>query len=111
MYRLADAETVDVSEFQTAVKGRLEYKHNGNWGTACDDNANEAVAKVFCRTVHLPNSNAKILRNFGGGQGEILFINLRCRGSEDQITSCSRYNKIGIGNVCDHTEDLGVLCY
>lgn len=73
---MIDAKTVNVTLDKKAIKGRLEYYHQGSWGTACDDNASQGVAKVFCRTVDLPYSNAEIITKFGGGQGKILFINL-----------------------------------
>jgi len=29
-------------------EGRLEVNHDGIWGTVCDDNFNDAAAKVAC---------------------------------------------------------------
>ena len=49
--------------------------------------------------------------SFGGGKGPIYFANLMCTGRESEIKNCKRYNKIGIGEACNHNEDLGVKCY
>lgn len=58
----------------------------------------------------LPYENAELVREFGGGSGEVLFANVRCKGTEQDIKVCPRYQLIGIGSVCGHDEDLGVKC-
>jgi len=30
------------------TEGRLEVRHDGSWGTVCDDNFNDAAARVAC---------------------------------------------------------------
>lgn len=106
---MADAEII-TNEKGPAIIGRIEYNHSGYFGSTCDDNAAWATARVFCRQVQLPYLNAGLIKEFGGGHGEILFGNVRCKGDELDIKSCPRYELIGIGLICNHKEDLGVSC-
>ena len=73
------------------MQGRVEYLHRGAYGTACDDNVTPETAQVFCRSVNLPHENAELIKAYGGGSGEVLFGNLRCTGTENDIKSCPRY--------------------
>lgn len=43
-----------------STSGRFEYFYDGAWGTMCDDVAdnNDNAAKVICRTLDLPWTNA-----------------------------------------------------
>lgn len=38
----------------TQYEGRLEVYRHGQWGTVCDDNLNEKVSAVVCRTLGFP---------------------------------------------------------
>ncbi|XP_071549205.1 uncharacterized protein [Panulirus ornatus] len=90
--------------------GTVYVKHQGRWGTVCDDSFDENHAKVVCRslgyeggwTVSYPRAF------FGRGRGDILLDEPGCRGNEDWLGACQRV-VWGVSD-CDHHEDVGVLC-
>lgn len=41
--------TVDVRLVPGSNRGRVEVRHQGVWGTVCDDNFNNVDGKVICR--------------------------------------------------------------
>ena len=66
-----------------SIQGRVEHKYYNQWGTICDHKvSDEHTAQVFCKSLNLPSENAKVIENFGGGQGPIWFEDIKCRGTE-----------------------------
>ena len=59
---------------------------------------------IFCKSINLPYNKAETIQNFGGGTGQILQLNLMCRGDETQIDQCQRGKiiKPTIGEKCSH---------
>ena len=49
--RLIDSNVSDLRLVggRTSREGRLEIKHNGVWGTVCDDSFSDVDASVACR--------------------------------------------------------------
>ena len=91
-----------------ALKGRVEIKHNGEWGTVCDDLFDNNDAKVVCRSINANGGTQHQSAFFGQGSGSIWLDNLACGGTEASILDCGS-NGIGSHN-CGHGEDAGVTC-
>uniref|UniRef100_A0A8I6ALS1 Scavenger receptor cysteine-rich domain-containing protein DMBT1 n=1 Tax=Rattus norvegicus TaxID=10116 RepID=A0A8I6ALS1_RAT len=94
---------------QNRCEGRLEVRHEGEWGTVCDDRWNIKNARVVCRLLGCgPALGAPGRSHFGPGTGPILMNEVRCSGREDSLESCAhagwtRHN-------CHHREDASVIC-
>ena len=94
----------------TDMTGRLEVYYDGQWGTVCDDYFNRDAAMVVCRQLGFdPVGAVAVFRaGYGQGTGQIWLDNVRCTGSENNISSCPS-NAWGFNN-CGHSEDVGVIC-
>ncbi|XP_072048550.1 scavenger receptor cysteine-rich domain-containing protein DMBT1-like [Amphiura filiformis] len=91
--------------------GRVEVKIGQSYGTICHDLWDEKDAKVVCRHIGLPSSDAKPTGGaiFGKGTGPILLDDVQCVGSEPMVASCS-HRGFGFHFYCEHTNDAGVIC-
>ncbi|XP_068698547.1 deleted in malignant brain tumors 1 protein-like [Montipora foliosa] len=88
-------------------EGRVELYRYGAWGTVCDDDWDVRDAQVVCRELGFPFAiSAPANASFGRGSGRIWMNNVKCRGHESTIASCS---KSGISN-CGHHKDASVVC-
>ena len=94
-----------------SYEGRVEVYYNGVWGTVCDDIWHTSNARVVCRQLGLPYSNAEAIccgQEFGQGSGSIWLDDVSCTGSESRLQDC---NRRGWGSHnCGHHEDSGVKC-
>ena len=84
--------------------------HNNVWGTVCDDSWSTNDARVVCRQLRLPDSDAEAVVSaaFGEGSGQIWLDEVGCSGSESNLGEC-RHSGWGSHN-CGHWEDAGVRC-
>ncbi|XP_030284094.1 macrophage receptor MARCO-like [Sparus aurata] len=87
-------------------RGRVEVRHNGVWGTVCDDSFDTNDGTVICRM--LGYTRASTVFPAEAGSGQIWLDELRCTGTESSIFDCPN-SGIGTHN-CGHGEDVAVQC-
>ncbi|XP_065929462.1 deleted in malignant brain tumors 1 protein isoform X2 [Magallana gigas] len=94
----------------TQYEGRLEVYKFGRWGTVCDDDLNNNLSVVVCRSLGLPWKTSEAYGNavYGEGSGPIWLDNVNCFGSETSITEC-KHNGWG-SHDCDHSKDVSINC-
>ena len=87
----------------------MEIKHNGVWGTVCDDDWDLIDAQVVCRELgFLYAFSAPTEAHFGQGSGNIWLDNVACTGTESSLKNCG---STGWGSHnCGHSEDASVVC-
>ncbi|XP_071953930.1 scavenger receptor cysteine-rich domain-containing protein DMBT1-like isoform X2 [Antedon mediterranea] len=104
-------ENIRLVDGSTPLEGRVEVRHNGVWGTICDDSWDMVDASVVCRQLSFGSANgAYRAAFFGPGIGPILLDDVNCVGSEQDVLSCKNHMD-GIGaHDCEHGEDAGVQC-
>ena len=88
-------------------EGRVEWNVNGIWGSVCDDLWDLKDATVVCRELGFVSAReAVMLAGFGQSGGPILADDVRCRGTEESFSNCTKKTS----NDCGHSEDAGVIC-
>ncbi|XP_021375461.1 neurotrypsin-like [Mizuhopecten yessoensis] len=94
----------------SALEGRVEVYHNGQWGTVCDDSWDDNDARVVCRMLGYSGVHATHTSKarYGSGHGPIWLDETQCSGTETNLGQCN-FVPYGHGD-CDHTEDAGVVC-
>lgn len=89
--------------------GRVEIRHNDQWGTVCDDDWDIRDAQVLCRAMDCGSAvTAKSSAYFGEGDGDIWLDDVDCLGNETSLLHCT-HARLGESN-CGHAEDAGVIC-
>ncbi|NWT39723.1 C163A protein, partial [Chroicocephalus maculipennis] len=90
--------------------GRVEVKHNGEWGSVCvyDFDWEASWATVVCRQLGCGRvTRASAYAPFGEATGRI-WLQPFCRGNEKKLQDCPHF---GWGqHFCDHKRDVGVTC-
>ncbi|KAI4586292.1 hypothetical protein MJG53_004079 [Ovis ammon polii x Ovis aries] len=93
-------------------EGRVEVKHQGEWGTVGDYRWRLEDASVVCRQL---GCGAAIgfpgWAYFGPGLGPIWLLYTSCEGTESTISDCTHSDiKDYHNNSCSHDRDAGVVC-
>ncbi|NWT91567.1 C163A protein, partial [Urocynchramus pylzowi] len=89
--------------------GRVEVKHEEQWGTVCDGDWTIKDAEVVCKQLQCGSAVKALNRApFGQGTGPTWLYRVDCRGDESAIWNCSH---TGWGAfTCPHYFDIGVIC-
>ncbi|CAM5081415.1 unnamed protein product [Eretmochelys imbricata] len=103
------ADKLRLADGGSPCAGRVEVKHQNQWGTVCDDGWDMTDAGVVCKQLECGAAvSAHDQAHFGAGSGPIWLDNIACRSTESALWHC-RNRGWGV-NYCDHTEDAGVTC-
>nr|XP_041573168.1 antigen WC1.1 [Taeniopygia guttata] len=89
--------------------GRVEVKHEEQWGTVCDGDWTIKDAEVVCKQLQCGFAVKALNRApFGQGTGPTWLYRVDCRGDESALWNCSH---TGWGSfTCPHYFDIGVIC-
>ncbi|XP_064032270.1 LOW QUALITY PROTEIN: deleted in malignant brain tumors 1 protein-like [Pogoniulus pusillus] len=89
--------------------GRVEVKHEGQWGTVCGFSWDFRDAAVVCRQLGCGSVlEAHFIAHFGPGSGPIWMSHVDCAGTESALSDC-RHRGWG-QNECLHFWDVGARC-
>jgi len=96
--------------------GRLEIRHEGVWGTVCDDGITQGyhpIGQVVCHMLGFERARGYTVSKSYYGKVNVpektWLDNVKCTGNEETIYECSHR---GWGTEdCTHDEDVGVYCY
>ncbi|KAM8780321.1 LOW QUALITY PROTEIN: scavenger receptor cysteine-rich domain-containing protein SCART1-like [Rhynchonycteris naso] len=87
--------------------GRLEVRHGLTWGTVCDDDLDQAMARVVCRELQCGSAlSTPRGAHFGRGSGLVWTEAFHCMGNESLLFYCPRKP----GHQCGHSQDSGLRC-
>uniref|UniRef100_A0A8B9T4J5 SRCR domain-containing protein n=1 Tax=Anas platyrhynchos TaxID=8839 RepID=A0A8B9T4J5_ANAPL len=89
--------------------GRVEVKHQGQWGTVCSECWDMTDAAVVCRQLGCGVAlKAPGNAHFGPGSGRIWMNYVGCRGTESALSDCT--HTAWSQRQCPHSLDAGVTC-
>ena len=91
--------------------GRVEFYHEGKWGTICEKRWDTKDGTVVCRLLGFASAKQVFKgAHFGGGNGTIWLTKLGCYGNESSLLNCKNA-KANLGKSdCTHQQDAGVEC-
>uniref|UniRef100_F6VC89 SRCR domain-containing protein n=1 Tax=Ornithorhynchus anatinus TaxID=9258 RepID=F6VC89_ORNAN len=100
------ADELRLVDGDSLCEGRVEVKHDGQWGTVCDDYWDLDDAAVVCRQLGCGTAiSAPGLAHYGRGCGRVWLANLSCRGTEAALWNCS-YLQWNQYDYCTHSRSI-----
>ncbi|NWY50307.1 C163A protein, partial [Chionis minor] len=103
------ADELRLSNGTGPCSGRVEVKHEEQWGTVCDGDWTIEDAEVVCKQIQCGSAVQALNRApFGEGSGPTWLYRVDCHGDESSLWNCSH---TGWGAfTCPHYFDTGVIC-
>uniref|UniRef100_A0A452GGZ2 SRCR domain-containing protein n=1 Tax=Gopherus agassizii TaxID=38772 RepID=A0A452GGZ2_9SAUR len=103
------AEELRLADGGSPCAGRVEVKHQDQWGTVCSKGWDKADAGVVCKQLGCGAAvSAPRWGHFGPGSGPIWLDEVACVGTESALWHC-RNRGWNVHN-CYHEWDAGVTC-
>ncbi|XP_022102293.1 uncharacterized protein LOC110985519 [Acanthaster planci] len=94
----------------TALQGRVEVYHDGQWLSVCDGSWDTRKGDVVCRQLGFSGGAMSTDRSalFGEGTSVSWLTDVTCTGNENGLSECTGHT-YGTG-ACSHANDAGVRC-
>ena len=106
-FLISDPGNVRLADGDGPWEGRVEFFHEGRWGSVCDDGWDHDNTKVVCR--QLGYSAGRIATVHPALEDTPIWLDeVACRGDELSLDDC-QHNEYGDTN-CHHFEDVGLVC-
>ena len=86
---------------------RLEVKFEDEWGSICSAGFTEQSADTLCKALGFVYGG-EMVKNYGGGAGQIWLEDVRCTGDEGDAGDCP-HAPWG-ETFCQHGADVGLCC-
>nr|XP_022333493.1 deleted in malignant brain tumors 1 protein-like [Crassostrea virginica] len=107
--RCSDPDEIRLVGGRKASEGRIEWLHNGIWGSVCSQNFSDSEAEVLCRSLGFLSGNATVHRGgtFGHTTQPEVVSDIQCQGTEADVSNCTvTYSE----RPCSPGEEVGVSC-
>lgn len=105
------SDTVHLVGGRTSLEGAVVVRHNGEWGTVCNDTWSAPAATVSCRQIGLPpgsqSGSMPAGAEFVAQSSFHALTGVSCSGWESTLAECSRANSTVS---CDAAASAGARC-
>ncbi|CAM4475433.1 unnamed protein product [Lepidochelys kempii] len=103
------ADELRLADGGSPCAGRVEVKHQDQWGTVCDFDWDMEDAEVVCKQLGCGAAvSAPGWAHFGEGSGPTWLYEVDCGGDKSALWDCS-HKGWGV-TTCSHSVDTGVVC-